>query len=188
MSWFRRGSAPGGWSWPYTPDARDRVVPIPVRDVPRVNEGAPLPVVVASEFRLSLVYLMQERPPDQDASQMRIVSADTGDLLVAVVEFRHAHAHLFGPPNDETILAHPLGGRGLHPNGVFTVEDSSWIRALERMSSAQKQHSPRRFRGLTHYLFTFIDSTFECAAEDFTVSVHRGSLSGAVAEVAGRLD
>ncbi|HEX2204302.1 MAG TPA: hypothetical protein VHG91_13420 [Longimicrobium sp.] len=186
MSWFRRGSAPGGWTWPYTPDARDRVVP--VGDVPRVNEGAPLPVVVASEFRLSLVYLMQERPLDQDGSRMRIVSADTGDLLFAAVEFRHAHAHLFGPPNDETILAHPLAGRGIHPNGAFAVEGSSWIRALERMNSVHEQHSPWRFRGLTHYLFTFIDSTFECAAEDFTVSVHHGSLRDVVAEVAGRLE
>ena len=186
MSWFRRGSAGSPGGWPYTPDARDRVVWL--ADAPHSDEGAALPVVLASEFRLFLVYLTQDTPPDWDGQSVTIVRADSEDMPVAVVEFLQPHAHLFGPPHDEAIIGHPLAGRGLHPCGRFTVEDSSWLRALERMDAAHPRHRPERFRLLTHYVFTFRESTFECAANDLAFSVRRGSLRGVVADVAARLD
>ena len=185
MSWFGRDPARPGWAWPYTPDARDRVVPM--TDAPPSDEGAALPVVLASEFRLFLVYLT----PDASAGARggpRIVSADSEDLPVAVAELLQPYAHLFGPPHDEAIIGHPLTSRGLHPCGRFTVHDSSWIRALERMDAVHDRHRPERFRLLTHYVFTFRESTFECAANDMAVSVRRGSLRDVVAEVAARLD
>ena len=184
MSWFARrsGGSPGGW--PYTPDARDRVVWL--ADAPPSDEGAALPVVLASEFRLFLLYLTPDAASDRGGSP-RIVSADTDDMSVAVVEFLQPYAHLFGPPNDEAIIGHPLAARGLHPCGRFTVEDSSWLRALERTDAVHERYHPERFRLLTHYVFTFRDSTFECAANDLAVTVRRGSLRGVVAEVAGRM-
>lgn len=186
MSWFRREPALAGCTWPYTPDERDRVVPLD--DAPQSSVGAPLPVVLSSEHRLQLVYLLEETPPDWDGTWVRIVNPDSDDMPVAVVEFRHPYAHISGPPNDEAFIGHPLAGRGLHPYGAFLVEDSSWIRALERMNSVHEHHRPERFWKLTHYVFAFHDSTFECVADGLSASVRRGSLRGVVAEVAARLD
>lgn len=185
MSIFRRRPEGRDAGWPYAPDARDRVVPL--ADVPRCDEGAALPVVLASDFRLLLIYLTQEKAADRDGASMTIVRADSEEMPIAVIEFQRHYAHLFGPPNDEAIIGHPLTARGLHPCGTFTVEDSSWIRALQRMDAVHERHAPGRFRALSHYVFTFRDSTFECAANDFTVSLHRGSLRGVAAEMAARL-
>lgn len=171
--------------WPYTPDARNRVVPL--ADAPQSAVGAPLPVVLASDYQLLLIYLLQETPPEWDGTWVTVVSGESEDMPVAVIEFQAPHAHLFGPPNDEAIAGHPLAERGLHPYGAYVVESSSWIRAMERMNSVHPYHKPERFRLLTHYAFTFHDSTFECAANGHTVSLHRGSLRAIVGQMAARL-
>jgi hypothetical protein len=185
VSWLRRAAAGAQAGWPYTPGARDRVVPLD--GVPQCDAGAPLPVVLASDYRLLLIYLVQETPPDWDGTWVTVVSAGSEDMPIAAVEFQRPHAHIFGPPNEETIGGHPLASRGLHPYGTFTVEESSWIRALGRTNEVHEHHSPERFRSLTHYIFTFHDSTFECAANALTVSLRRGSLGGVVTEMAARL-
>ena len=183
MSWFPRDPAFPAGVWPYTPDARDRVVPL--ADAPQSDVGAPLPLVLASDYRLLLVYLLQETPEGWDGTQVpRIVSPQSEDMPVAVVEFRHPHAHIFGPPNDEAFSGHPLSERGLSPYGAYIVEDSSWIRALERMNSVHEHHRPERFWRLTHYVFAFHDSTFECAADSFSIVLHRGSMREIVAAMA----
>jgi hypothetical protein len=183
MSWLSRKSSLH-WTWPYTPDERDRVVLL--ADAPQSDAGAPLPVVLASDFRLLLVYLLQQYPRDWDGTP-RVVGADTDDLPVAIVEFQQPYAHIFGPPNDEAIAGHPLCTRGLRTYGAYIVEESSWIRSLERMNSIHPYHKPGRFQLLRHYAFSFHESTFECAANDHTVSVERGSLSAVVARAAARL-
>jgi hypothetical protein len=183
VSWFRREAAPAVSAWPYTPDARDRVIPL--GDAPQSDVGAPLPVVLANDYRLCLVYLLQDTREDWDGTQApRVVSPASEDMPVAAVEFRRPHAHIFGPPNDEAFAGHPLSERGLNPYGAFIIEDSSWIRALERMNSVHEHHAPARFRKLTHYVFAFHDSTFECVADGFSVSLHRGSLRDVVAAIA----
>lgn len=185
MSWFRRRSTESSARWPYTAD-HDRVVWLD--DVPRCDEGAALPVVLASDFRVHLIYVTAEPSPDWVGRSVQVIRADSENLSISVVEFLQPYAHLFGPPNDEAIIGHPLADRGLHPCGTFTVEDSSWIRALERMNAVHPRHVPARFQRLTHYIFTFRDSTFECAANDLTVSRHRGSLREIVTAVAARID
>ena len=109
----------------------------------------------ASSWRTSLL----ERVPSID-----------GDIAVA--RFVRPHAHMFGPPNDEAFHGHPLAGRGLERYGVFRVEDSSWIRQLERMNSVHALHNPERFSRLVHFVFSFHDSTFECVADDVEIAVH----------------
>jgi hypothetical protein len=185
MSWFRRGPRGAAAGWPYTPDRRDRVEPL--ADVPGCEPGAPLPVVLASGFRLLLAYVALEPLPANDGREIRIVGEDTDDLAIAVVEFHRPYAHLFGPPDDEAMIAHPLAGRGIHPCGAFTVRHSSWLRALERADAVHPRHAPARFRALTHYVLTFRDSTFECAANDVSSALHRGSLRAVVAEVSAAL-
>ena len=185
MSWLRRDPAAAPWTWPYTPDAHDRVVPL--ADTPPSDAGAPLPVVLASDYRLLLVYLLQQHPAEWDGTWTQVIGADTDDLPVAVIEFQQPYAHLFGPPNDEAIAGHPLSARGMSPYGAYVVEGSSWVRTLERLNSVHPHHKPGRFDLLRHYAFTFHDSTFECAANGHTVSVERGSLSAVVAKAVARL-
>ncbi|HEU0015654.1 MAG TPA: hypothetical protein VFQ45_18400 [Longimicrobium sp.] len=183
MSWFRRGASRPAWTWPYTPDDRDRVVPLP--EVPQSDVGAPLPVVLASERTLLLVYMIQETLPAWEGAD--VAGVESGDLPIAVVQFHRPYAHMLGWPNDEAFAGHPLAARGLHPYGAFVVEDSSWIRALERMNSVHPLHDPARFRPRTHYVLSFHDSTFECVAEGFSFTVRNGSLRETAAEALNHL-
>lgn len=116
-----------------------------------------------------------------------MVRPERGEILVAVVEFVNHHAHIFGPPNEDVIAGHPLAARGLTAHDAHLVESSSWIRALERMNAVHPHHHPERFRKLKHFVFAFHASVFECAADGFSVTVHRGPLHDIVAATAARM-
>jgi hypothetical protein len=90
---------------------------------------------------------------------------------------------MFGPPNDEAFHGHPLSKRGLHPYGAFRIEESSWIRNLERRNSVHRFHRPERYWKLQHLVFAFHDSTFECVCDGFDVRTTRGSIVGAIPEM-----
>ena len=158
----------------YDVDAHDTVVTLDA--VPPIDAGAPLPLVVADEHRVFLAYLVSEADPDRD-----------GPEGVAVVEFGLPLATLFGPPNDEAFSGHPLAARGLSPYAAFRVLHSSWIRRLERMNRVHPEHAPERYDALTHWVFVFHDSTFECVAESLRVEVVPGPLTAVAAALAERL-
>jgi hypothetical protein len=44
------------------------------------------------------------------------------------------------------------------------------------MDSVHKMHDPEGFELLEHYIFTFLDSTFECVAESFESQVQHVGL------------
>ena len=169
----------------YSVDEKDKVVEL--EDAPQSSIGAPLPFVLSDEHTLLLAYLIQDTPPDWDGSSVRIVYPNSTNEPVALIEFGGYYAYMFGPPNDEAFHAHPLADRGLHPYGVFQVENSSWIRQLERMNSVHPYHKAERFKGLKHYVFAFHDSTFESIAEGYRVREYGGSLEGLLAEMQKRL-
>ena len=158
----------------YEVDERDRVVEL--TDVPQPSVGAPMPLVLADEHRVIVAYYVLEKEFWQDPGTL---STEQGSFreLSAVVRFRGCIAHMFGPPNDEAFEGHPLARRGLHPYGIFRIEDSSWIRKLERMNSVHLQHKPEKFWKRQHLLFSFHDSTFECVCESFDITGTRGSVS-----------
>src|SRR5262249_18470000 len=128
--------------------------------LPQSDPGVPWPVLVASESRLRVSYIHLLGPPDSD------------DSAVVVVEFVGAIAHMFGMPNDEALAGHPLAERGLQSYGFYRVEQSSWIRRLERLNAVHPGHRGGWLDRLTHYILTFHDSMFECVARDFTFTVH----------------
>jgi hypothetical protein len=166
----------------YPVDEKDTVVEI--AEAPRPDVGAPLPLVVADDYRLLLAYLLSEPDPHWDGTYVNVVSPDSEGMAVAVIRFRRPYAHMFGPPNDEAFYGHPLAKRGLAPYAVFEVRESSWIRQLERMNSVHRQHKREWFmKDKKHFVFAFHDSTFECIAEGFEVQVRRGSLLSALAEM-----
>ncbi len=165
----------------YTVDERDQVVELD--NAPQSDVGAPLPLVLADDLNVVLVYIISEVDPHWDGTYVQVVSPDSEGVGLAVIKFLFPYAHLFGPPNDEAFSGHPLADRGLHPYGAFQVVNSSWIRRLERMNSVHPDHKLEEFEKLKHYIFTFHDSTFECAARDLQVATRRGSLRSIFSEL-----
>jgi hypothetical protein len=97
------------------------------------------------------------------------------DEPIALIRF-DCRAHMFGPPNVEAFHGHPLANRGLQPYRAFRIENSSWIRKLERMNGGHEQHKSERFNELQHLIFAFHDSTFECICQEFDVRTEHGSI------------
>lgn len=166
----------------YQVDREDKVIEL--INIPQSSVGAPMPIVLSSEYKTLLAYLLQDElnwgnPTSDDFER-------SGESI-AVVEFNHRRSFMFGSPNDETFHGHPLYERGLHSYGVFEIENSSWIRKLERMNSVHDRHNPKRFEKYKHFVFAFHDSTFECVAESFEISIHEGSLESIFPEMQKRL-
>lgn len=166
----------------YSVDTRDRLTEL--TELPQSSVGAPLPHLVATEDALGLAYLVERTEPASDRSTVRLVTPTSRDEQVAVVKFRRPYAHLFGPPNDAAVRGHPLASRGLRPYTMFEVQDSSWIRALERMNRGHPHHRGTRFASLRHFVFVFHDSTFECVAEGMALV---GQYASPLTTVASRL-
>lgn len=162
----------------YNVDDRDTVVER--TEAPQSSIGAPCPMVLAGENCVHLAYYLEEPIAGWDGSTARMVDENSKDMPCALVRFSLPYAQMFGPPGDESFRAHPLAARGLRPYGVFEVRYSSWIRRLERMNSVHPYHDPRRFAAYKHFVFAFHDTTFECVAEGFELSVLRDSVSSAL--------
>ena len=129
----------------YTVDRHDRVEEL--TDLPHQSTGAPVPLLLAEDGELILAYLVESEADE-----------------VAVVEFESVRAHYFGPPNDEALNGHPLYQKGLRFYRVYEVQNSSWIRALERMNRVHPKHQSGMFSRYRHFIFTFHDTTLECVA------------------------
>jgi hypothetical protein len=141
-------------------------------------------MVLAEESSVVLSYSTRDEPPFQPTT-----------APLAIVRFGEPYLHLFGPPlhlfgqlNEDaagmltsetfTLVGHPLAGRGLFQYGVFRVDHSSLVRHLEQVNSAHpyQYHDQPKFDGLTHYVFTFYDSTFECVAASLEATVENSGL------------
>lgn len=168
----------------YQVDDQDYVVEL--KEVPQSSVGAPQPLVVSGEGKVVLSFYLQTRPSDWDGTSIRIVNHQSEEPI-AIVTFNICYAHMFGPPNDEAFRGHPLAARGLHPYGAFEIENSSWIRQLERMNSVHEYHRPEKFRERRHYIFAFHDSTFECVADGLSVTQTFGSMTSIVPSMLEKL-
>lgn len=164
----------------YQVDGNDRVIRL--KDVPKSSGGAPIPIVLAGEHDVFLTYYVQNEPDDWDGSLIE-VNPDSEQGFAANIMFKKATAHMFGSPNDETFSGHPLARKGLKPYGIFEVQNSSWIRSLEKVNSVHRYHDKVTYmQNKRHFVFAFHDSTFECVAESFVVEVKSGSVKKMVAE------
>lgn len=127
----------------YQVDEKDSVEEL--QDIPQSSTGAPIPLVIADEHRVILAYCVEDRSPEWDGTQIRVLDPVGSDEPIAIVRFQRCKVHLFGPPTDEAFAGHPLASRGLQPYGAFRVKGSSWIRQLERMNSVHRYHPRRGF-------------------------------------------
>src|SRR5262249_49172654 len=137
----------------YTIDDHDELIEL--TGAPKMETGAPHPIVFSTERSLAISYWVRESEE------------------LAIIRFHRPSFHLFGPPNDEAIRGHPLAPRGLTSYRMFQVLNSSLVRHLERMNSVHPRHDPKRFQDRKHYILTFHDSTFECLARGFEAVVER---------------
>ena|SRR6185369_11138692 len=149
----------------YSVDQKDRAVEL--TSLPPADPGSPEVALFATDQRLVLVYSVPGLEVGQVGPSGRMLLPEdvpTGYDPIALVEFLAPRAHLLGPPNDEAFGGHPLASRGLRPYGTYEIEQSSWIRALEKMDRVHPRHEPQSYEGLRHYVIAFHDSTFECIA------------------------
>jgi hypothetical protein len=171
----------------YVVDDGDKVIKLD--DVPKPDIGAPLPHLVCDEGHVAHAYLVSEPDPTWDGSYATLVGPESDGYLVTIVQFRWPYAQMFGPPNDEAFHGHPLASRGLSPYAVYEVQQSSWLRRLERMNSVHWHHDKERFLSRRrHFVFAFHDSTFECIAEGFSFEIVRGSLRSVLPRMFGLLE
>jgi hypothetical protein len=157
----------------YSVDEKDRVVEL--TSIPAADSGSPEVALFATEHRLVLVYSVPGLEVGQIGPSGRTLLPEDippGYDPLALVEFVRPRAHLFGPPNDEAFHGHPLALRGLRPYGSYVIEESSWIRSLERMNRVHPRHRPESYRDLRHYVVAFHDKTFECVAAGVDGRVH----------------
>ena len=168
----------------YSVDHKDTLVEITT--VPQSSIGAPCPMILVGEGHLHLAYYLQNTPAGWDGTTVKVLSEHSDGEPVALVSFTYPYAHMFGPPNDEAFEGHPLESRGLRPYAVFEILKSSWIRQLERMNSVHEHYDPQRYSEYRHFVFAFHDTTFECVAEDFSISLHMGSVAEVLRSAFGR--
>ena len=157
-------------------------------DFPQCSVGAPNPFVVSDGHRTILTFYVEKRQPESDGTTIRVVGPTSAEEPIAIVSFTGCHAHMFGPPNDEAFQGHPLASRGLEPYGAFEVDNSSWVRRLERMNSVHPYHRPELFTKLRHVILTFHDETFECVCDAFDVTLGTGSMQSALPDILRRLE
>ena len=159
----------------------DKDIVVPLQGVPQSSVGAPRPIVIADEYVVVLAYDLEDYGRPWKEAPRVTFSIDSAEDM-AIVRF-DGHTHMFGPPNDEAFLGHPLASRGLERFGAFKIENSSWIRQLERMNSVHPSHHPERYSKLQHIVFTFHDSTFECVCERFDVRTAGGPMREVTPEI-----
>ena len=169
----------------YQVDEKDKVIEL--KDIPQSSVGAPLPTVLSGEHTLLLSYLLQNTPENWSGKTIRVVDFESENEFIAIVQFKRYLSFMFGLPNDEAFSGHPLFGRGLQPYTVFEIENSSWLRQLEKMNSVHPYHKPEHFEKFKHFVFAFHDSTFECITEGFEISIHEGSMKSILLEMQKRL-
>lgn len=168
----------------YSVDDKDTVSEL--ENVPQSSIGAPCPFVMSDEHTLLLAYIVERVDPGWDGTTVRLVGPETPGETIALLRFIRHSAVMFGPPNDEAFSGHPLSARGLSPYSAVEVRHSSWVRRLERMNAVHPQHKPESFARYRHFIFAFHDSTFECVARDFTVTLYEGTMASLLPEM-GRL-
>jgi hypothetical protein len=95
-----------------------------------------------------------------------------------------SRAAIMGSPNDEARSGHRLYSRGLSGGlGAGTVEQSEWIKDLERRNRVHPNHDPARFARLTHFIVLLKEDTVEVIAEAVTVLRRAGPTTSAAAAI-----
>jgi hypothetical protein len=154
----------------------------------RWEVGAPMPHLLVNDNRALLAFLLSEPDPNWDGSYVTLKSpGDEQPEPLALVEFDFCRAAKLGAPNDEVFEGHPLHGKGLEAYQAQRVVNSRWLKELEAINRVHRMYQPEMWRGLTHFIFWFHDSTFECVARSYKVETHRISMRALLGLMVERL-
>lgn len=135
-----------------------------VNTILHIQPGAPVPVVLSDEYKLSLFYYytksfsesITEMPRERNSSE---------DKGVASLSFKNHIIYKFGYPNAEVLQAHPYYNLGLESYNIYEVAESDWVKEIETKNRLHPFHNPLKFKMYKHFIITFEDSTFECVAQ-----------------------
>jgi hypothetical protein len=152
------------------------------------DTGAPMPHVVANDQLLILLFYVRSIDPLWDGTYVTVRDIETSPDPVALVQFKGYTSFRFGDPNDEVLNGHRLWGRGLEPYSTQVVRNSRWLAEIEATNSVHRGYNPQSWRNITHYIFWFHDSTFECLAGPYTVEVLNAPFPAALKSAAERLN
>ncbi|OGZ11887.1 MAG: hypothetical protein A2942_01845 [Candidatus Lloydbacteria bacterium RIFCSPLOWO2_01_FULL_50_20] len=154
---------------------------IQLTQIPQPDPLRPYPSIFTDGDRLFLAYYLAGEAGSENPVPISGIDAVAS---AALFSFNYTRMHMFGLPNDESLDQHPLSSRGLRGHGAFEVKNSSWVRRLEKTNKNYRQHAPERYDSLRHFIFTFHDNTFECLAEDYTLSIETESITNLMQKAA----
>ncbi len=120
----------------YQVDDLDTVVEI--TDMPRPDVGAPLPLVLADDYRLLLAYLVSERDPNWDGSYVNIISPDSEGMPVAVVKDGKVTVHTW-----DIALSHAEFVR----RTLGALPDGAWVGTIRKTGGETMPFNSRTFYG-----------------------------------------
>lgn len=145
------------------------------------DTGAPLPMLLSNEGKLALLYYIDQYTYNNIS--FPVPRDIEGDLGVATLYFTGVYNMQFGSPSNESISGHRYHNFGLRSYVFYQVENSEWIREVEKMNSVHPYHSKERYTVLNHYLIGFHDSVFECIAKQFDVEFFNCNMREAMTKV-----
>jgi hypothetical protein len=127
----------------------------------------------------SAVFLLFNAMSDEENAQ-----GSPEDLGRAVIQFKGCRCTKFGDPNDEALDEHPLYDKGLDESvyGISEVMNSTWAHEVTGRAKASAmriwgERFERAYENVDwscrHFIVSFHDSTFECLADDFELTLHK---------------
>lgn len=152
------------------------------------DAGAPLPVLIANDYKAFLVFCVRTIDPLWDGTYVTIKDPSSCQIeKLAIVEFEHVASVKIGAPNDEAQYGHPLFGRGLEGYTAQMVKNSKWLAEIETTNKKHHNYSPEMWSKLIHYVFWFHDTTFESAAQSYKVEIVDANMAQVITIISARL-
>ena len=149
------------------------------------DAGAPLPVLIADDYRAVVVcYAVDSRPPIAAPRQLQPGSNyfDAGPEAFALIEFKGPVEVRLGGPNEEGLEALDLASRGLRRFEAHVVRNSRWLSERIYLQSKWRASAAQDWDGMQHYFLTFHDSMIEALAWDIVARQFIGRRDEALTE------
>ena len=161
---------------------------IPLQFSVQWSVGASLPHLLVNEDKAFLIFYVNQPDPDWDGTDVRLVDpGDDSPVSLALVEFEQCRSAKLGAPNNEVLAGHYLYGKGLEAYSVQIVKNSPWLEEVKATNKVHPLFRADSWSDLTHYIFWFHDTTFECIATTYQVELHTKSLQQLLNDVCSKL-
>jgi len=117
-------------------------------EAPSMDAGAPMPGILSADSDLFVAYILSESNEQNE--------------VFRVVKYEGVLQHTFGYPNDEALGAHPLYKFGLKYYSFNIVDNSPYLKELDKRNSSIFPESKGAYcERFQHWIATFHDETLE---------------------------